>query len=66
MNKTEDLYRSGNSLVGEMEIKTLNAIGGRAIIRDGNVISQVWGLNKVAENIAKIILLYGYSMICSQ
>lgn len=66
MSKTEDLYTSINSLVGEMDIKTLNAVGERAIIGDGNVVCQVWGFNKVAENIAKIILLYGYSMICSQ
>lgn len=59
-------YRSISSPVGEPDIATLNAVGKRAIIRDGNVVSQGWGLNKVAENIAKIILLYGYSMICSQ
>lgn len=35
------------------------------MIRDGNVVSPVWGLNRVAENVAKIILLYGCSMICS-
>ena len=46
MNETENPYRSINCPVGESDIQTLNTVGKRAIIiRYGNVVSQVWGLN---------------------